>query len=133
MLVSMITVTGSDRRIARSLPHDYLLDEPEKRLDQIRLLQAYRRGSRIALAGQLPAGRAGVILGLNGDVSGHKLDPIGDEQEYEHFVYDQVHVAILRLIQGHPVLIRGQSGRIALRWSPLTLEVYGEGQDTHTP
>ena len=133
MLVSMITVTGSDRDVVRSLPPQDLLNECAMRSEQLRLLRAYRTGSRLSFAGRLPAGRAGVILGSNGHVSGHKLDPINDEVEYEHFPHERIAEAIRRLVDGHPVLIEGRSGRVALRWSPLTLEVYGEGRDTHTP
>lgn len=132
MLVSRITLTGPMSEIDRSVPVEEL-DGPElTRSDQVRLLRLYQRSHRLALAGRLPAGQAGVVLDPEGRVSGHKLDPIPSVIGYLHFNYTEITKALEALLGGASILVIGASGRLALQWSPLTLEVYGEGRDTHT-
>ncbi|NQV89642.1 MAG: hypothetical protein HQ488_04940 [Parcubacteria group bacterium] len=132
MKVIKITVTGVNRDKVSSAPTGELEEVEEIRKDQLRVLSQFSTGDRLSLAGYQADGRGGVILDSTGHVSGHKIVPIGDDTEFTHFSFAEASDAIEQLMFGLPVLINGSSGRIGMRWNPLTLEVFGEGRDSYT-
>ncbi|TAL50221.1 hypothetical protein EPN81_03370 [Patescibacteria group bacterium] len=134
MLVTMITVTSPTRLVTRTLPWEDALRDglPWARTEQVRVLTAYQPGAQLTFVGRASAGQGGVILTREGLIHGHKMDPIGNETEFQFFAISNVDQAIRRLMEGHSVLIQGHVGRLALRWNPMTLEIYAEGRDSHT-
>ncbi len=133
MRVTTITVSGdADKKTMTSDEITQEGDPTEIRADQARTLGSFAEGSRLSLVGRINGGRGGVILSPDGDVSGHKLDPLPDQTEFERFPYEDSQRAIRHLLQGRAVIIEGSTGMLALRWNPLTLEAFASGRDSAT-
>ncbi len=131
MRVTKITVSDdANEKASTSIEIIQEGNPAEIRTDQARVLTSFTKGSRLSLVGRINGGRGGVILSPDGDISGHKLDPLQDQTEYEHFSHADSQLAIQRLLNGHAVLINSPTGLLTLRWNPLTLEVFASGRDS---
>jgi hypothetical protein len=94
--------------------------------------------TRLAFAGYVPQGRAGIVLnrshGRLVEITGHKLETVRNENLFlEAQAYDPgaIDEGLRAFLLGMTVRLRADSGEVILRWDPFLIQAFGSGRDTN--